>query len=135
MKRCVLSIAITVILCLLASISVAAIDTPWLPLEPDQKETEETESSSEVTEAFTTEGLQESVSPVQTDPVLKDSETDPVSEDSETEAISTEPPAPKKGCGASYTHSLALLTSVLAAALLLRQPRRTERLERSTYEH
>ena len=72
-KKCVVSIAAAVILILVFSISVSAIDTPWLPLEPDGGATEATteEASENMTEPPEPDREQASVSPSPTEPEKK----------------------------------------------------------------
>jgi len=121
-KKCVVSIAAAVILVLVFSISAAAIDTPWLPLEPD----------GEATEAATEEASENVTEPPESDREQTSVSTSPTeTEQKETTATETsvEKTAPPKGCSADHTLGIALIASLSASMLLLRRRGRGERKE------
>ncbi len=125
-KKCVVSIAVTAILCLMFSLSVAAIDTPWLPLKPDGEET-----TAEVTDALESDGETESVPPAPTGSDQKETDTTDARDTTET---SVEDPIPQKGCSSNYTPSLALMTLLIASTLLLRRRGEARERERRLHE-
>ena len=122
-RKCVVSIVVAVILCFMFSISVVAIDTPWLPLEPD---TEKSEATAEVTGALESDSETESVPPAPTEPDQQETDTTDARDTTET---SVEGPIPQKGCSANYTPGFALIILPAALTLLLRRRGRGERKE------
>ena len=126
-RKCVVSIVVAVILCFIFPISVAAIDTPWLPLEPDGEET----TAEEGTEALESDGETESVPSAPTEPDQKETDTTDARDTTET---SVEDPIPQKGCGSNYTPDLALIILPAALTLLLRRRGEAGKHERRLHE-
>lgn len=125
-RKCIVSIVATAILCFMFSISVAAIDTPWLPLEPDGEET-----TAEVTDAFESDGETESVPPTPTGSDQRETDT---TDARDTTATSVECPIPQKGCSANYTPSLTLMILLASSTLFLRRRGEAGKHERRLYE-
>ena len=126
--KCVVSIVVAVILCFMFSISVVAIDTPWLPLEPD---TEKPEATAEVTGALESDGETESVPPAPTEPNQQETDTTDARDTTET---SVEDPIPQKGCSSNYTPDLALVILPAALTLFLRRRGEAGKHERRLHE-
>jgi len=120
------SIVVAVMLCFIFPISVAAIDTPWLPLEPDGEET-----TAEVTEALESDGETKAVPPAPMEPDQKETDTTDARETTET---SVEDPIPQKGCSANYTPGFALMTLLAFSTLLLRRRGEAGKHERRLHE-
>ena len=127
-RKCVVSIVVAVILCFMFSISVVAIDTPWLPLEPD---TEKPEATAEVTGALESDGETESVPPAPTEPNQQETDTTEARDTTET---SVEGPIPQKGCSANYTPGFTLIILPAALTLLLRRRGEAGKHERRLHE-
>ena len=125
-RKCVVSIVVAVMLCFMFSISVVAIDTPWLPLEPDGEET-----TAEVTEALELDSETESVPPA---PTGSDQQETDTTDARDTTATSVEGPIPQKGCSANYTPDLALIILPAALTLLLRRRGEAGKHERRLHE-
>ena len=154
--KCVVSIVVAVMLCFMFFISVAAIDTPWLPLKPDGEEptaegtdalepdgeepTAEVkdalepdgeEPTAEVTEALESDGETEAVPSAPTEPDQKETDTTDARDTTET---SVEDPIPQKGCSSNYTPGLALVILPAALTLLLRRRGEAGKHERRLHE-
>ena len=126
--KCVVSIVVAVMLCFMFFISVAAIDTPWLPLEPD---TEKPEATAEVTGALESDSETESVPPAPTEPDQQETDT---TDARDTTEMSVEDPIPQKGCSANYTPGFALIILPAALTLLLRRRGEAGKHERRLHE-
>ena len=125
-RKCIVSIVATAILCFMFSISVAAIDTPWLPLVPDGEET-----TAEVTDAFESDDETESVPSAPTESDQKETDT---TEARDTTEASVEDAVSAKGCRSNYTPNLALMILLASSMLLLRHRAGAGEQERRLHE-
>ena len=124
--KCVVSIVVAVMLCFMFFISVAAIDTPWLPLKPDGEE-----PTAEVTDALEPDGETEAVPSAPTEPDQEETDTTEARDTTET---SVEDPIPQKGCSSNYTPGFALIILPAALTLLLRRRGEAGKHERRLHE-
>lgn len=126
-KKCVVSFAAAVVLVLVFSISAAAIDTPWLPLEPDGGETEATTED-------TTENVTNSPEPDREQESVTASPTEAEQMGTTATEMSVEKTAPQKGCSANHTLGIALIASLASSTLLLRRRGEAGKHERRLHE-
>ena len=114
MKKRVLAITVILILCAYFAVSVSAIDTPWLPIEPDGADTE---TSSPTEEKADTTDVEEG-SGHTTDALLSDIEGSIETElnnfDDTDEELSKE-----TGCGSTFGGYAVLACCLMASVCVV----------------
>ena len=118
MKKRVLAITVILILCAYFAVSVSAIDTPWLPIEPDGADTETsspTEEKADTTDVEEDSGHTTEALPSDTEDSI---ETDLRNSDTTEKELSKE-----TGCG-STLWGYAVLAYCLTASVCVIKTRK-----------
>ena len=121
MKKRVLTITVILLLCACFAISASAIDTPWIPIEPDGDTTESSSPENEKTD--TTDVVEDSGHT--TDALPSDTEgsieTDPKYVDSTDQELSKE-----TGCGSTLRGYAVLACCLTASVCAIRTRKENE---------
>lgn len=131
MKKSILVISVIWLLCICFAISASAIDTPWIPISPDESTTESSSPTNEKTDTTDAENDEESVADTKNDEVTKsedlpaetDGKSDPNSRESDSE--NSELPM-ETGCGSTIVGCAVLVACLVSSVCVIQMRKENE---------